>query len=73
MNHFENGRLKAQQAIQNKMVALNHGYIVSRIGGYKIIEGAGVDAGKWIAEGRGEKVTFKSRKDAEDHARISED
>jgi hypothetical protein len=50
-----------------------HGYVHSRIGGYKIIEGIGPHGGDWMAKGRGEAKIFDNKKDAIEHARNSED
>ena len=55
----------------------DHGYVVNRIGDYSIIEGAGVDGGWWFAKevrGKGKLETkkFKTRSQAEEHARMSD-
>jgi hypothetical protein len=47
------------------------GYVVARIGRYRIVEGIGPHGGFWFAIGRGERVTFGTRREAEDHAEIS--
>jgi len=72
--HFENGRAKAQSEIMNAYPVLNvYGSIVTRIGGYAIIEGIGPDGGFWFAKGHGELKKFKTRKLAEEHAQLSSD
>jgi hypothetical protein len=55
----------------------DHGYVVNRMGDYHIIEGAGVDGGWWFAKevrGKGKLETkkFKTRAQAEEHARMSQ-
>jgi hypothetical protein len=49
------------------------GYVVSRICGYKIIEGIGPNGGQWLAATRGDAVIFKTRRHAEEHAVCSYD
>ena len=44
------------------------GYVVTRIGGYSIIEGTGRWSGYWFARGHGELARFERREDAEMHA-----
>lgn len=48
------------------------GHVHSRIGAYKIVEGAGKHGGSWFAIGRGETVRYNSRTDAENHAHASQ-
>ena len=48
------------------------GYVVNRIGRYRILEGLGPYGGFWFAIGRGEKVCFSTRREAEEHAEVSE-
>ena len=57
------------------MKAMNFygGYVVNRIGRYKIIEGVGPSGGDWAAKGRGELVILPSRAEAEEHAHLSEE
>jgi hypothetical protein len=74
---FQNGRDRAIQEIQNKaekigMRVENHWYNYSRIGRYQILQGAGVNGGEWMAKGRGESKKFKTKEDAEEHARLSD-
>lgn len=47
------------------------GYVVTRIGPYKILQGIGRYGGSYAAQGRGETVVFTSRKEAEEHATLS--
>ena len=47
------------------------GYVVTRIGRYRIVEGCGPYGGFWFAIGRGERVTYTTRRDAEMHAEVS--
>ena len=47
-------------------------YVVTRIAGYRILEGASPHGGLWAAQRHGEFVTFMSRRDAEQHAEMSD-
>lgn len=73
--------LEAAKALidkKNSKAKVNdHGYVVNRMGDYHIIEGAGVDGGWWFAKevrGKGKLETkkFKTRAQAEEHARMSQ-
>lgn len=71
---FANGCSKAVEEINNKLaiagvrVSNISGYVLSRIGGYEIIEGTGLYGGKFFAKGKGEVKPFPSKELAEEHA-----
>lgn len=69
------GGAGAQQPV-NK--AADHWHRVTSIGRYDILEGAGTDGGSWLAKerpgrGRPEIKRFKTRREAEEHAEMSQD
>ena len=71
-------KMNAGKTKDKKFSMKDHGYVVNRIGSYEIIEGAGVDGGWWYAKERKgrpplETKKFKTRREAEEHARMSTD
>jgi len=71
-------KMNAGKTRDKKFSMKDHGYVVNRIGSYEIIEGAGVDGGWWYAKERKgrpplETKKFKTRREAEEHARMSTD
>ena len=71
-------KMDAGKTKDKKFSMKDHGYVVNRIGSYEIIEGAGVDGGWWYAKERKgrpplETKKFKTRREAEEHARMSDD
>ena len=58
--------------------ARDHWYRVSSIGRYEILQGAGTNGGAWMTKerpgrGRPEIKTFKSKREAEEHAEMSQE
>ena len=79
MNSFQNGVAKAEQEIMNKANAIGvklgniSGYTSDRIGRYKVIEGIGPNGGDWFAVGGGETKRFKTRQQAIEHCKLSQE
>jgi hypothetical protein len=66
-------KFKWEDIMPTNSAGKDHWYEVKTIGRYKLLQGAGVNGGDWMAKGRGESKVYNNRQDAENHIKHSEE